>query len=422
MSAGMDRPVSRARWRSRRAGVAAGAAAVLCVVGFMAVAFVGPARRSVRVDARTLTIEAARRGVFHDFTPLQGKVAPKDTLYLDALEGGQVQAVLVQAGDRVAAGQPLVRFRNTEVELDVLNREAVTAQSLTQTQQYETQLEANRAANAHALAQIDYDIVRLKRAADRRAGFEGQGVFPQEQIDQYRDQLDLNHRLRPVQLETNRRQDQLRRAQLPLIHEELARLQQSLGRIRARLDDLTVKAPMAGRVTVMDLKVGQNANRGERLAELVPDTGFKVSAEVDEYYLARVRLGQTADATVEGRAVRLKVSRIYPQVKNGVFTADLVFEGGQPSGLTPGEAVQGRLSLGDDRPALVLPAGAFLDRSGGDYAFVATPDGRRADRRRIRIGRRNSEEVEVLAGLKAGERVVTSDYETFEKLDRIDFR
>ncbi len=422
MASGMDRPIRRSRWTSKPALWGAGGAAILMVGVSMALAFSGSAERSMRADARTLTLSPVRRSVFHDFTTLQGAVAPKDTLYLDALEGGQVREVLVQAGDQVAAGQPLIRFHNTAVVLDVLNREAIAAQSLTQTQQYETQLEANRAANEHALEQIDYDIIRLKRAADRRTPMEGQGVFPQEQIDQFRDELQLNQRLRPLQAETNRRQDDLRRAQLPQIHAELARLGQSLEEIRGRLNDLTVTAPVAGKVTALDLKIGQNANRGDRLAELVPDTGFKVAANLDEYYLPRTRQGQSGEATVNGQSVRLKVSRIYPQVKNGQFVADLTFEGRPPQGLTPGEAVQGRLSLGGDQPALVLPAGAFLDRSGGDYAFVVTPDGRRALRRRIKIGRRNSEEVEVLSGLQPGDRVITSDYESYEKLDRIDFK
>jgi HlyD family secretion protein len=349
-------------------------------------------------------------------------VTPKDTLYLDALEGGQVQEVLVQAGDRVTAGQPLVRFRNTEVELDVLNREAIAAQSLTQTQQYETQLEANRAANERALDQIEYDIVRLSRASDRRAKFEGSGTFPQEQLDQFKDELNFDKRLRPVQAETNRRQDALRKAQLPQIHEELTRLVQSMGRIRSRLDDLVVKAPLSGRLTVLDLKIGQNANRGVRLAELVPDTGFKVAADVDEYYLSRVRAGQTAMASFDGHDLQLKATRVYPQIKNGVFTVDLAFVGKEPQGLTTGEAVQGRLSLGNDQPAVVLPAGAFLERSGGDYVFVVDKGGRRATRRRIKVGRRSSEQVEILSGLQPGERVVTSDYEGYEKLDRIDFK
>jgi HlyD family secretion protein len=422
MTVGMDRPVRQKWWKSRRVVTAGGAAAVLCVAAFMAFAFAGPARRSVRVDRQTLTIEPAVQGVFHDFTPLQGKIAPKDTLYLDALEGGQVQEVLVQAGDRVIKGQPLVRFHNTQVERDVLQGEAYAAQSLTAAQSFEQQLEASHANNERQLDQIDYDIIRLRRALERRAAFSGQGVFPQEQLDQYQDELNLAHRQRPVQAATNKAQDDLRRQQLPGIRQEIARLEESMTKARARLDDLVVRAPLAGRLTVLDLKIGQNAKQGERLAELVPDTGFKVSADVDEYYLGRVRPGQTGDGVLEGRPVKLLVSRIYPQVKDGVFKADLEFQGGQPSALTPGEAVQGRLSLGGDQAALVLPAGAFLDRSGGDYAFVVSPNDNHAERRRIKIGRRNNEEVEVLSGLKPGERVVTSDYESFEKLDRIDFK
>ena len=97
-------------------------------------------------------------------------------------------------------------------------------------------------------------------------------------------------------------------------------------------------------------------------------------------------------------------------MKDGVFTVDLAFVDPQPPGLTTGAAVQGRLSLGGDQPALVLPAGAFLERSGGDYVFVVDPSGNHADRRRIKIGRRNAEQVEVLSGLKPGDRVITSDY------------
>ena len=196
----------------------------------------------------------------------------------------------------------------------------------------------------------------------------------------------------------------------------------SMKQIRAKLDDLTVKASATGRITVLDLKIGQNVKQGDHVAELVPETGFKVSASVDEYYLPRVRTGQTAMADFNGKDVRLKATRVYPQVKDGVFTVDLAFDGAQPEGLTTGAAVQGRLSLGGDQPALVLPAGAFLERSGGDYVFVLSPDGHHADRRRIKLGRRNSEQVEVLQGLKPGERVITSDYEGYEKLDRIQFQ
>jgi HlyD family secretion protein len=418
----MDRPIKRPKWQSRPVMIGAGAVAALVLAVLAALAVNGSSVRTLRVPLTNVTIEPVSQGVFHDFTPLQGKITPKDTLYLDALQGGQVREVLVQAGDRVVKGQPMIQFTNHDIELDVLQREAQASQSLTLAQTYQTQLEQSHAANERQLQQIDYDIVRLKRALDRRKDYDGQGVFPQEQLDQIRDELDHNLQQRPVQAATNKAQDDIRRTQLPEIKNEINSLQMSLKQIAARLDDLTVKAPAAGRITVLDLKLGQNAKQGDRLAELVPDTGFKVSADVDEYYLPRVKVGQTANADFDGKEVRLKAIRVVPQVKDGVFNVDLAFVDAQPQNLTTGAAVQGRLSLGGDQPALVLPAGAFLERSGGDYVFVVSPDGHRADRRRIKLGRRNSEQVEVLSGLKAGERVVTSDYEGYEKLDRIQFQ
>jgi HlyD family secretion protein len=418
----MDRPIAKSKWRSRPVMIGAGVVGALLLAVALAMAVRGSSVRTLRVPLNTVTIDPVQQSVFHDFTPLQGKVTPKDTLYLDALQGGQVQEVLVQAGDRVVKGQPMIRFSNHDVELDVATREANVYYTLTLAQQFLTQLEQSHANNARALDQIDYDIIRLKRALDRRKDYEGQGVFPQEQLDQYKDELAFNLKQRPVQASNNKAQEQLRKIQQPELEKEIAGLERSLKQIGARLDDLTVKAPATGRITVLDLKIGQNAKQGDRLAELVPDTGFKVSADVDEYYLPRVRTGQVAIADFNGRDVRLKATRVYPQVKDGVFTVDLAFDGPQPEGLTTGAAVQGRLSLGGDQPALVLPAGAFLERSGGDYVFVVDPGGHRADRRRIKLGRRNSEQVEVLSGLKPGDRVITSDYEGYEKLDRIQFK
>jgi HlyD family secretion protein len=416
----MDRRIDKAWWRRGPWPAVAGGVALAAVLAIGAMVALSSAHPSTRTPLANVTIETVRAGVFHDITTLQGKVVPKDIIYLDALEGGQVQKLLVQAGDRVTAGQPLIVFRNTQLELEVLDQEGRLVESITQLQAYERQLEQNRALNRQALETIDYNVLRLGRMAARREPLARVGYAPREQTEQIADELQHNRVLRPLQAETNDRQEALRRQQLPQIHAEMASLQQSLAITRGKLEDLTVKAPVTGRLTVMDLKIGQNRNRGERLAELTLDTGFKLSASVDEYYLGRVQNGQAAEVEIDGRTYPLVATRIYPQVANGVFTVDLAFTGAPPSGLLPGQAVQGRLALGADRRGLVLPAGPFLERTGGDWAFVLSPDGRHAERRRIKVGRRNAEQVEILAGLRPGERVITSDYQGWEKLDRID--
>ena len=231
--------------------------------------------------------------------------------------------------------------------------------------------------------------------------------------------MDHHRKLLPLQTSANAEQDALRRRQIPQIQNELATLQESLRVTRGKLDSLVLRAPVAGRLTDMDIKVGEIRNRAQRLGQIVADTGFKLQAQIDEYYLQRVRPGQTGRVTIEDHEIPVRVTRVDPQVKNATFQVDLACEGALPRGLLPGQALEGRLTLGGDRPALVLPAGGFLERTGGDWVMVADTSGTHADRRRVRIGRRSAEQVEVLDGLKPGERVITSDYAAFEKIDRV---
>ena len=419
MNSGMDRAIVAPWWRRRTTVIAAGAAAAALALGGLGVAVLGAAKSSVRLPVSQVTIEAAQPGIFHDVVALRPIAQPKDVIYLDALEGGQVQAVMAQAGDMVAAGQPLLRFRNTELELDVLDREGRLVESITQLQTYEKQLEDARVANQKAEAQIEFDITRLQRTAQRRDALLAKGFTSRDLYEQVHDELDHNRKLLPLQTASNQEQDALRRRQVPQIQGELATLQESLKVTRSKLDSLVVRAPVAGRLTDMDIKVGEIRNRGQRLGQIVADTGFKLQAQIDEYYLDRVRPGQTGAVTIADREVPVRVTRVDPQVKNATFQVDLAFEGAMPRGLLPGQALEGRLTLGGDRPALILPAGPFLERTGGDWVMVADASGTHADRRRIRIGRRSAQQVEVLSGLRPGERVITSDYAGFEKVDRV---
>jgi HlyD family secretion protein len=414
---GMDTPRRQSFWR--RFWPAIGLGVGTLVLGAVVVSGVFAPQRTVRVPVASITIGVVTQGLFRDATVLNGKVEARDTLFLDALEGGQIQRLLVHAGDHVEEGKPMLELRNSQLQLDVLNQEGRLIESITQLEAYERQLEQQRADNTKTLDGIDYDITRLTRANERRTKLLEGGYVPQEQLDQIQDELGHAQRLRVTQIESNRHLEALRVQQMPSISAQLASLRRSLAITARELDDLVVKAPATGRVTSFDLKVGQNRNRGDRLAEITLDSGFKVSAKVDEFYLGRVRQGQVAQVTINGRDENIIVTRVYPEVQDGLFSVDLDFHGQQPPELLPGEAVSGRLYLGADQPALTLPAGAFMERSGGDWVMVVSPNGKTAERRRVKIGRRNADQVEVLSGLAAGERIITSDYSSFVDADQV---
>jgi len=426
MSHVMDRPIGTRWWRATpwaHSGMVIGAITLALIVLFH---FFASPERSVRLKRTSVIVATVERGVFHDFVPLRAKVVALNSVYLDALEGGRVEKILAQAGDRVSENQPLVILTNTELELDVLEREGRLIESITQLQSYETQLEQNRIANQKALADIEYQVTRLRRSLARRKALVSRALEPVETQESVQDELDHYLQVEPLQADSNRKQEELRVRQLPQIQGQLEKLHEDLRITHGKLDNLVVRAPITGRLTSLDLKVGENRNRGDRFAEITPETGSKLEARVDEYYLGRVRAGQAAemetlDMDSTPKNWRLVVARVYPEVKGGTFTVDLTFSGPVPDGLLPGQALQGKLEVGADRSATVLPSGAFLEITGGRWVFILDKDGRSAHRLDVGLGRRTADQVEVLANLSPGDRVIVSDYTGLERTQRIDF-
>jgi HlyD family secretion protein len=420
---GMDQPLAGSAWDLARWPLAAriGVVAVAAIaVAFIAIRVIaGSGDSIVRMPASQLTASTVERGIFHDLIPLRARVVPRETVYIDAVDGGSVVRVLVEAGDHVQRGQPLIEMSNTNLALSVIQQESQLNQAISQLQQNEISLEQNALANERALAEVEYKLVRLERSATRRENLVAGGALPKEQRDEVTDELAYYRRLHPIQVASNNRQSQLRERLLPDIHRQLDNLRNNLDVVQGKLAGLVIRAPVEGVVSAIDLKVGEQRNPGERLAEVTPESGMKLAADIDEFYLARVRTGQTAAVDIDGRFVNATVRRVSPQVRDGQFSIDLDFEGASPPTLVAGETTQGRLQLGGDSTALLLPVGAFLERTGGNWIFVVAKDGKSAARRPIKVGRRTSEQLEILEGLAPAERVLTSDYTSLDRADRI---
>jgi HlyD family secretion protein len=420
---GMDRRIRRGRWSPAgwpillKVAIAVAGAVLLVVMAVRLV--VGSGERTVRLPAAQVTVATVEEGIFHDLIPLRASVVPRETIYVDAIDGGRVDRVLVEPGDMVRAGQPMLELSNTSLALQVIQQESQINQAISELQQNEIALEQNQLANDRALADIDYNLVRLSRAAGRREELAAKGALSLEQRDVASDEFGYYKRLRPIQADSGARQSALRERLLPSIREQLEILRGNLAVVHDKLNGLVIRSPIAGKVTAIDLKVGEIRNSGQRLVEVTPQTGMKLNADVDEFYLSRVRVGQNATVVVNGESVPLTIKRVYPQVRSGQFRVDLDFQGASPPALVEGAAAQGRLQLGGDTPATILSIGPFIERTGGDWAFVLRSNGKTAERRRIKVGRRTSEQLEILEGLRPDEQVITSDYTGLEKADRI---
>jgi len=378
-----------------------------------------------RLSAATadrLAISEVRHGTFREFIPLTGTVVPRTTVYLDAVDGGQVASVHVEEGEIVRAGQALVELKNTNLRLQVIAAEAQLAEQLNFLSQTSLIAEQTRFRNQLEIIEIDRQIDRLTRELGRRRPLVATGGASQGEIDDLAAELGYRSKARGALLEAQGVDEEFRVDQIAQMRVRLDAMNEHLEIARQNLDNLVITAPFAGQLTLLEAKVGESKAPGERIGQIDEQDAFKVSAFVDEFYLQRVAVGQTATFEASDRAHELEVVKVYPHVRNRLFQIDLRFAGTAPDFVRRGQSVQMQLEMGQAADALVLDNGAFFDDTAGRWAFVVNEAGDHAERRAVRFGRRNTDSVEVLEGLRRGEHVITSSYERFRDVDRIELR
>ena len=414
----MDRVVERKRI-DRKYLIAGGvAAALLLILLFWLFA---PRADSVSVSRDRLAISAVQSGTFDDFLPLRGRVTPLVTVYLDAVEGGRVEQKLVEDGAQVTAGQPLAVLSNAELQLSTLEKQAEVEQQLNNMRSQELALTQTRNNNLRDLNQAETDLAKARRQYDLYKPLSERGFVSMKTYNDARD--DLNYQAQRLQIlkQSVAQTEALQSSQLAQLRAASSSLNSSMGIARSNLGQLNIRAPVTGELSGFDIQLGQSLQQGERIGQIDSAGGNKLQADVDEYYLGRVRVGQTATADLDGKTYRLKVAKVYPQVRSGQFQIDLIFDGPAPSSVQRGQTLQTRLTLGDPSKAVLIPNGSFFNDTGGNWVFVVDRSGNGAAKRQIRLGRRNADYIEVLSGLSPGERVITSSYSGLTDKDHLTF-
>lgn len=402
----MDRAVERKRI-DRRLLWGGGAAALLLLIllGW----FFSPRAGDQSVAADRLTISEVRKGVFEDFLPLRARATPLITVYLDAVEGGRVEQLLVEDGAMVAKGQLLAVLSNSDLQLNLLARQADVSREINSMRSQELALAQTRLANERAVLEADLATRKAQRQYETQRPLAERGFVAGRTFRDSQDEF-LSNRDRLAVLQRTRAADEkLQSSQLAQLRQSANSLNASLGIARATLEALNLRAPVAGQLTAFSIELGQSMQRGERLGQIDSPGRNKLVADVDEFYLGKVVIGQRASLEQNGKTFSLKVAKVYPQVRNGQFQVDLTFLGAEPQ-IQRGQTLQAKLVLGDPAPATLIPNGSWYTDTGGAWVFVVTPGGGTAERRDVKLGRRNTDFVEVLDGLQPGERVVTSPY------------
>ena len=405
-AAGMDRRVERP-WHGKPA-YRFGAGVALLVVGGLLAWGLSPRAGSVNVRADTLTIGEVVQEPYLDYAPVRAEVAPAETTFVAAETSGRVESIAASDGDRVTTGQILARLNNPQLSLDVASREADISARISDNAGRLMAIKSAQESREQALADVAHALNKARQELEKRQALLAKDLISAAAVKPYADEA-AYQRERLAALKAGQASDDafyaVQRAQAARTADDLRR---NLVEARAGRSALIVRAPANGRLTAFDLKPGQAVRLGDGLGQVDIDNAYKLRAQVDEFYLPRLAVGQGAQATVHDRSVEIRVTKVFPQVVSGRVVVELAFVGPMPVDLKRGETIDLRLSLGRPKAAVIAPSGAWLNDTGGTWAFVVMRDGDRAERRPIVVGRRNPEQVEVVSGLRPGERIVTA--------------
>jgi HlyD family secretion protein len=375
----------------------------LVLVAFAALA---PARNSADIRAEDIETATVTRGPFQDYVAVRATVAPSVTTFVGVMTAGRVERVMAQDGSEVFPNQPLAVLANPELRLEIAARQAEIAGKIGDISGSELALQRSRHDSLGQIQQARFDSLTANRQLALHKRLQHMGDLTEEGVRGYEQQARFQAE-RLAQLEAAQiAEAKIAQTQASRLSEARGRLAASMAPLTASLDALTIRAPVAGRLTNFTLQPGQMLKAGDPAGQVDSEQSWKLVADVDEYYLGRVAVGQHARSE---SGLDLTVSRIVPAVTNGRFKVEFTFNRPPPATLSRGQTLDIRLTLGGGGSAVLAPVGGWLESGGGASVFVLDSGGTHARRRAIRVGRRNPENVEVLDGLSPGERIVISN-------------
>lgn len=389
---------------------------VLFIVGIM---IFGDKSSKYNVEVARLTIDEVKKDVFQDYITDQGIVEPIRTIYLDAVEGGRVEEILIDEGNMVNEGDVILRLSNNNLLLEITNNEAQVVRAVNELRTARLSMDQQKLANKQQIIQLSKQVTQEKRAYENNKQLFAENHISQETFDQSREafqaslaQLDL--------VKENYRNDSLYRSiQISSLESSVKSMEKSMSIIRKRLENLNVKAPADGELATLNPEIGQVINYGTRVGTVNILDSYKLRVEIDEHYIARIHTGLKGECDFANKSYPAEIVKVYPEVQNGRFAVDMEFTDSIPGQIRIGQASRIRLQLGESREGLLLAKGGFYNKTGGQWVFVVDPSGEVAEKREITIGRQNPRYYEVLEGLEAGEKVITSSYQNFADHDKL---
>lgn len=413
----MDRVIEKKFWNGKRIMVIGGTVALVSLL--VASVYFSSGKSKLNVITDRITVTEIKQGPFQEFIPVDGIVLPVTTIYLDATEGGRVEEKYVEDGAVMKKDQPIMRLSNTDLELSLANQETAVFNVLTQMQNTKNIAEQNSMNRQTQMADVDNSLKEAERVYKVNKKLYDEKVIGRQEYESSLNLYNYQVAKRKLSEDILKQDGTSMKLQVGQAKESYGKMQNTLALMRKKVGDLIVRAPINGQLTALDAEIGQNKNKGERLGQIDVLTGYKARVNVDEHYISRIFIGLGGECLLAGKTYRLTIKKVFTQVTAGRFQVDMEFNDSIPSGIRRGQTLQIRLALSDERNALLVSKGGFYQQTGGNWIFKVNENGTMAYKVDIQLGSQNPDYYEVLQGLKAGDKVITSSYENYGNIQEL---
>lgn len=413
----MDKPIAKKKGLQKKhiGYIAVG----IVIFSLIYMAFFTDRTSTYKVEKEKLIIESVIEDQFNDYITVPGTVEPITIIYLDAQEGGRVEEKVIEEGSMVKKGDIILKLSNPDLHLNILDSEAQLAEKENFLRNTQINMEQQRLQIKRDLVTLKYEIERKERNYQQNVTLIKDNLISKEEFIRSKEDLDMAYQSQQLALERQKQDSVFYSININTMIINLDNMRKNLQLVRNRAENLNVRAPVDGQLGLLVPEIGQSIQRGANMGQINVLTSYKVTAQIDEHYIDRVKTQLNATLDRQGNKFDLSVRRVYPEVRNGTFKIDMIFSNVMPDNIRTGQTYYTSLQLGQPKVSVLVPIGGFFQETGGQWIFVLDPSENFASKRSISIGRKNPKYYEVLEGLHPGEKVIVSGYETFGKNEKL---
>ena len=411
----MDRKIEKKSWIQQNKMYLAGGVVVVLLLFFV---FKAINKNYYKLDASKISVKEVLEGDFQDMILIDGDIEPTNLVLVNTLEGGTVDEIFIEDGIYVEAGTPLLRLSNPQVTLNYMNQETAIVEQINNLRNLKLSLEKEQRRLDESLLDSENKLAEIERS------YKVDSVLYQKEIIAKNDYVEVresyNYQLKKRDFLNNnvRKSVAENSVQIRQINRSIDMMERNLELIHDNIEKMLVRAPVSGMLSSFDPVIGESFARNQTVAKIDTQSGFKVIGQVDEYYLSMVKPGQMAVFSMDNELIELEVKKVLPEVVNRRFEIELFFVSEIPEAVTLGQSIQVRLELSEAQRSLMIPRGNYFQSSGGQYVFVLDGKGE-AHKRFIKLGNMNPSYYQVLEGLNAGDRFISSSYDDFKNYETV---